>query len=229
MYEVATRAMGYVLRFRNPTTAGFRAAAPYDDQEGPSREDLILTAFGGLDCITLGHQCAAEGAGDWVCRLFGVQPNFNEGLYLMWRPDDGVVREVPEGHDRSWCLVEPRLEGQDYYNLGVALLFLSHLYRLTGNKRYLKGAEAYYEFFESCQEDRLRSVSSGKVMYGLSWLYLATGDRHYIDEACTAANYLVEAQGDEGYWCQHGGPYLNITAEYAFELHWFIQVRKMLS
>ena len=229
MYELASRAMGYVLRFRNPSTGGFRAAAPYEDRQGPSREDLILTAFGGLDCITLGHRAEAKEAGDWVCRLLEVQPDLDKGLYLMWGPDGGVVQDAPEGHDRSWYVVDPRSEGQDYYNLGVAFLFLSHLHSLTGNKRYLKGAQAYYEFFDSCQEDRLHSVSSGKIMYGLTWLYLATGDSHYLDEACVAADYLVEAQGEGGYWCQHDGPYLNISAEYAFELHWFIQVQKMLS
>jgi hypothetical protein len=229
MYDLATRAMGYVLRFRNPATGGFRAAAPYEDRQGPSREDLILTAFGGLDSITLGHRAEAKEAGDWVLQLLEAQPDLDEGLYMMWRPDRGVVRDVPADHDRSWYVVDRREEGQDYYNLGVAILFLSHLYRLTGDERYLEGAEAYYGFFESCQDDRLRSVSSGKVMYGLTWLHLAAGEQRYIDQARTAADYLVEAQGEDGYWCQHGGPYLNITAEYAFELHWFIQVQKMLS
>lgn len=157
------------------------------------------------------------------------QPDLDEQLYLMWRPESGVVREVPEGHDPRWYAIVRRSTEQHYYNLGVALIFLSHLYRLTGERRFLDGALAYYSFFESCASDRLRSVSSGKVMYGLTWLYLVTGDRRYLEEARTAADYLVEAQGSEGYWCQHGGPYLNITAEYVFELRWFIQLEELLS
>jgi hypothetical protein len=35
-------------------------------------------------------------------------------------------------------------------------------------------------------------------------------------------------QGDDGYWCQHGGLYLNITPEYVFELRWFTRVQKVL-
>jgi rhamnogalacturonyl hydrolase YesR len=139
-----------------------------------------------------------------------------------------VVAEVPRGHDPLWYAIDRRLLKQDYYNLGVALTFLSHLYRLTGNERFLSGALAYYGFLASCREDRLRSLSSGKVLYGLTWLYLATRDRQYLEEARVAADHLAESQADDGYWCQHGGPYLNITAEYAFELRWFIQVQKML-
>jgi hypothetical protein len=229
MYRVSYRAMEYVLRFRNPDTGGIRAVAPYDNQQADPREDLILTAWGGLDMITLGHGAAAAAAGEWVCRLIEAQPALDEQLYLMWRPGDGVVRKVPEGHDATWYTIDRRSTGQDYYNLGVALTFLSHLYRLTGRERFLEGALAYYDFFATCAEDRLRSVSSGKVLYGLTQLYLATVDGRYLEEALTAADYLVEAQGDEGYWCQHGGPYLNITAEYAFELRWFIQMQKTLS
>lgn len=62
---------------------------------------------------------------------------------------------------------------------------------------------------------------------GLTWLFFATNDRRYLDEAQMAADYLVEVQGKDGHWRQHGGPYLNITAEYAFELRWFIEVKKL--
>jgi hypothetical protein len=229
MYHLAYGGMDYVLRFRDAATGGIRAVAPYRDHEGDPRQDLILTAFGGLDCITLGYRAVAEAAGEWVCRLIEAQPALKERLYLMWRPDSGVVEEVPQGHDPRWYVIDRGSLEQDYYNLGVALTFLSHLYRLTGRERYLDGALAYYDFLQSCREDRLRSLSSGKVLYGLTWLYLATGDGRYLEEARLAADYLVEAQGDEGYWCQHGGPYLNITAEYAFELRLFIQVWQMLS
>lgn len=229
MYGLSSRGMAYVLTFRNPRTGGIRAVAPYTESAADPREDLILTAFGGLNLITLGYHAEAEAAGEWVCRLLEVQPDLNEAFYLMWRPRAGVVREIPEDHDPRWYAIDPSSTEQDYYNLGVALTFLSHLYGLTGRERVLDGALAYYRFFASCREDRLRSVSSGKVLYGLTWLYLATDDRRYLDEARVAADHLVETQGEGGYWCQHGGPYLNITAEYAFELRWFIQVQKMVS
>lgn len=53
-------------------------------------------------------------------------------------------------------------------------------------------------------------------------------ERRYLDEARRAADYLVETRGDDGHWCQHGGPCVNTTAEYVFELRWFVQVQKML-
>jgi hypothetical protein len=228
MYHLSYGGMGYVLRFRDPATGGIQAVAPYDEQGSDPRQALVLTAFGGLNLVTLGHRAEAEAAGEWVCRLIEAQPALDERLYLMWRPEGGVVAEVPRGHDPLWYAIDRRLLKQDYYNLGVALTFLSHLYRLTGNERFLSGALAYYGFLASCREDRLRSLSSGKVLYGLTWLYLATRDRQYLEEARVAADHLAGSQADDGYWCQHGGPYLNITAEYAFELRWFIQVQKML-
>jgi len=228
LYEISYPAMEYVLRFRDPETGGIRAVAPYAEHGADPRQDLILTAFGGLDLLTTGYRTEAEAAGEWVCRLIEAQPEPDKRLYLMWRPGSGAVGEVPAGHDPLWYWIDRRSLNQDYYNLGVAFTFLGHLYRLTGNKRFLDGALAYYRFFKSCREDRLRTLSSGKVLYGLTWLYLATDDRRYLDEAQIAADYLVETQGEDGHWCQHGGPYLNISAEYAFELHWFIQVQKLL-
>jgi hypothetical protein len=228
MYRIAYRGMAYVLRFRHPGTGGIRAVAPYAERAADPRQDLILTAFGGLNMITLGYRAQAVEAGEWVCRLLEVQPALDQRLYLMWRPGSGVVTEAPEGHDPLWYALDPRALNQDYYNLGVAITFLSHLYRLTGEERFLDGALGYYRFFQSCREDRLRSLSSGKVLYGLTWLYLATDERRYLDQAQVAADYVLETQGREGYWCQHGGPYVNITAEYAFELRWFIQVQRML-
>lgn len=228
LYEISYPAMDYVRRFRDPKTGGIRAVAPYVERDADPRQDLILTAFGGLNLLTIGCRAEAEAAGEWVCRLMEAQPELDKRLYLMWRPGSGVVGKVPEGHDPLWYWLDRRALNQDYYNLGVAFTFLSHLYKLTRNKCFLDGALAYYRFFESCREDRLRTMSSGKVLYGLTWLYLATDDRRYLDEAQIAANYLVEVQGEDGHWCQHGGPYLNISAEYAFELHWFIQVQKLL-
>jgi hypothetical protein len=229
MYYLSYGGMAYVLRFRDPATGGIRAVSPFEDDEGDSRQDLILTAFGGLDSITLGYHTIAEAAGEWVVRLLEVQPALDEQLCLMWRPDAGVVRQVPQGHDPRWYVIDRRSTGQDYYNLGVALTFLSHLYRLTENRRYLEGALAYYEFLQSCREDRLQSLSSGKLLYGLTWLCLATGDCEYLKEARLAADHVVETQGNDGYWCQHGGPYLNITAEYVFELRCFIQAQRILA
>jgi hypothetical protein len=229
MYDVSYRGMAYVLRFRDPATGGIQAVTPYDEQGGDPRQSLILTAFGGLNLITLGYRAEAEAAGEWVCRLIEAQPALDKRLYLMWRPESGVVKEVPQGHDPLWYALDRRALKQDYYNLGVALTFLSHLYRLTGNERFLEGALAYHEYLESCREDRLQSLSSGKILYGLTWLHLVTDDERCLDEAWEAADHLVESQSDDGYWCQHGGPYLNITAEYVFELRWFTQVQKMLA
>jgi len=228
LHDIAYPAMDYVRRFRDPETGGIRAVAPYAERDADPRQDLILTAFGGLDLLTMGYRAEAEAAGEWVCRLVEAQPALEQRLYLMWRPGSGVVGEVPQGHDQLWYWLDRRELNQDYYNLGVALTFLSHLYRLTGNRRFLNGAMAYYRFFASCREDRLRSLSSGKVMYGLTLLYLATGDQQYLDEGEVAADYIVEIQDEDGAWAQHGGPYLNITAEYAFELRWFIQVQELL-
>jgi hypothetical protein len=227
LYDISYPAMDYVRRFRDPETGGIRAVAHYADQDADPRQDLVLTAFGGLNLLAMGYRVEAEAAGEWVCRLIEAQPEPDRRLYLMWRPESGVVTDAPEDHEPNWYWLDNRELNQDYYNLGVAFTFLSQLYRLTGNRRFLDGVLAYRRFLESCQEDRLKTASSGKVLYGLTWLYMATGDCRYLDEAEIAADYLVEAQGEDGHWCQHGGPYLNITAEYVFELPWFIALQRL--
>lgn len=44
----------------------------------------------------------------------------------------------------------------------------------------------------------MRSVSSDQVLYGLPRSYVATDERRHLDEARTAADYLVEARGTTG-------------------------------
>jgi len=44
-----------------------RAVAPYGDNAADPREDLVMTAFGGLDVIAPGDDAEAEAAGEWVC------------------------------------------------------------------------------------------------------------------------------------------------------------------
>jgi hypothetical protein len=228
MYGVSCRATDYLLRFRNPDTGGVLALAPLADQQADPREDLILTAFGGLNMLTTGYCTEAEAAGEWLSRLIEAQPDLDHRLYLMWRPETGVVTEAPQDHDPKWYRVETGALNEDHYNLGVAFTFLSHIFIVTGKQRFLDTAMAYYRFFQSCREDRLETLSSGKVLYGLTWLFHATGDDHFLDEARTAADHLVAIQGEDGHWEQHGGPYVNIASEYAFELRFLIEVLKAL-
>lgn len=229
MYEVTFPAWQYVLRFRDPNTGGLRAVAPYADTAADARQNLILTAFLGLTGLRLGDLSVAEKAGDFLCDLIEAQPEMDRRFYLFWRPDSGFVHDVPGGDDRRWYWVERDGLDEDHYNLGMAMTGLSHLYKALKKPRFLEGAKKVHQYFSACREDRFGNVSAGKVMYGLTWMYWITGDPAYLAEAEQSAAQMIQMQGNDGSFIQHGKPYLNIASEYALELKQFIAVHRWVN
>jgi rhamnogalacturonyl hydrolase YesR len=113
--------------------------------------------------------------------------------------EGNVVTDVPAGAELFYYVDATRPK-QIYFNPGIALIYLSQLYRATGEEEYLEAGQQVFRFTEGCAEDVYRFPPSGKLGFGSALLYSITGVPAARRAALRVAEYLVETQTPEGFW-----------------------------
>jgi hypothetical protein len=193
--DISTRGAEFLLHQQAPA-GGFYA---YDVSNGkvPYLEP-VCTSWGGLALLTTGHVDAARRAGDLLARMVADQPNPGR-FYFRMDAAGALAKDVPAGAELSY-FVDASRRGQIYYNPGIALIFLMHLYRETGDKSYLQTSREIFSFTERCADDVYRFPPSGKLGVGCALLYAVTGEPAARAAALRVAEYLVEIQTGDGYW-----------------------------
>jgi hypothetical protein len=154
--------------------------------------------MGGLAVLTTGHIEAACHAGDLLARMEECQPD-PERFYFRMDTEGTLITEVPRGGDLSYY-VDATRRGQIYYNPGIALIFLSHLYRATGKEKYLSAGRKVFQFTERCADDVHQFPPSGKLGLGCALMHAITGNPETRRSALRVGKYLVESQAPEGFW-----------------------------
>ena len=210
----------FLLRFQL-SGGGFYAT------EAESRfVEPVCTSWSGLAVLATGHVKAAGRAGDALVSMIRAQPDPNRFYFRM--TDDGeLLTEVPSGEELFYFVDAGKAE-QIYYNPGIALIFLTNLYRATGVESYLSACHELLEFTERCAGDAYRFPPSGKVGCGCALLYELTGREEARRAACALGEYLLETQTPQGTWeLPDAGPYrglkhrgspavaLDITSEFS--------------
>ena len=110
-----------------------------------------------------------------------------------------LITKIPAGAELNHYVDATRLQ-QIYYNPGIALIFLAHLYRATGEDRYLAGGWALFDFTERCAADVHHFPPSGKLGMGSALLYAITGQPAARQAALKVGRYLAETQTEDGFW-----------------------------
>jgi len=191
-WDLSLRGAEFLLRYQLPS-GGFYAL------DGETRYiEPVCTSWGGLAALTTGHVEAARGAGDLLASLVEAQPDPRR-FYFRMDTEGNLITDVPAGAELSYY-VDATRRGQIYYNPGIALIFLSHLYRATGEERYLRAGREIIRFTEQCADDVHRFPPSGKLGAGGSLLYAITGSAEARRAAVEVGEYLVETQTTEGFW-----------------------------
>jgi len=191
-WDVSLRGAQFLLRYQVPC-GGFYAL------DGPVRFlEPVCTSWGALAALATGHVEAARRAGDLLVRLVGDQPD-PERFYFQMDTVGDLITDVPEGEELSHY-VDATRRGQIYYNPGITLIFLTHLYRATGEQRYLSASRQILLFAERCADDVYRFPPSGKLGCGCALLYSITGSSEARRAAMRVGNYVVETQTPEGFW-----------------------------
>jgi hypothetical protein len=191
-WDLALRGGGFLLRYQTPS-GGFYAL----DRKTPFLEP-VCTSWGGLAMLATGRIAPARRAGDLLVRLVAAQPDPGR-FYFRMDVEGRLLTEVPAGSELFYY-VDAALPKQIYFNPGIALIYLAHLYRATGEKRYLDAGGAIFHFTQRCADDVYRFPPSGKLGLGCALLYALTGLPDARRAAVCVGDYLVETQTAEGFW-----------------------------
>ncbi|MEE3258021.1 MAG: hypothetical protein VX293_02310 [Candidatus Latescibacterota bacterium] len=202
----------FLLKYQKPS-GGFYAL----DEEGPFLEP-VCTSWGGLAALHTGHIDAARRAGDLLAKMAIEQPD-SERFYFRMDVEGRLITAAEEGQELQ-CFVDAGRREQIYYNPGIALIFLAHLYRATGAANHLEACRALFSFAERCADDVYAFPPSGKLGLGCALLHALTGDPAAYRAALQVGHYLVATQTPEGFWrLPDAGPYTQLAARDSFDIH----------
>lgn len=191
-WDISQAGADFLLAYQN-RAGGFPAV------DGDSRYlEPVCTAWGGLALLTTGHLAAACAAGDLLVKLVNTQPTPDKFYFRMELSGDLIV-SVPAGQALSY-VVDATRHKQIYFNPGIALIFLAHLYRATKRETYLDAANDVFLFAERCADDVYQFPPSGKLGMGCAQLYGLTQNPAALRAAEAVGDYLLDTQQPEGFW-----------------------------
>jgi len=196
-YDLASRIGDVLLEGQDPQTG----AIGYSAVDGGEIDELTAgtTSAGVTALIALGRVEAAIRGGRFIARLFADQPAGTDTLILR-RERAGQLAERPTSPKPvSWCikLSEP---GQIYWCLGYALTVFGKLYMVTRDSEWLDHAEGVYDWISRCNPNVFANITSGKVAWGASIVYLASRRPQYAELAERVGRWFLEVQTVEGAW-----------------------------
>ena len=225
-FDMAYRAMDYLLSHRDPHTGGYASQVPYDeDNREGVQEDVLSTAFTSFVGLHLGHVDEARQAADFLRRLLEIQPDVDRRLYLRMTSAGELVTKAPaDDPEPRHYMIEAAAPQQLYYFVGAAIAFLTKLYTITDDAGHLELAQQYLGFALRCHEDVYQTDAAGKICLGCTYLYTLTGDEKYRTVARRIADYLVDDQHPDGYWMRGGKPTASSSAEFCVWLGEFVGI-----
>jgi len=210
-WDVARRGMTFLQTLQLPS-GGYYAL----DGDTQFLEPVGIS-WGGLAALMTGDLAAAQRAGDCLVRLVDQQPDPMR-FYFRMDADGGLITAVPNGAALNY-VVDASQRKQIYYNPGIALIFLSHLYQATATERYLAAAATILAFTQRCAADVHRFPPSGKLGLGCALYYALTGDGAARQGAINVAEYLIEPQGTDGAWrLPNEEPYASLKNRESFDV-----------
>ena len=212
-WDLAHRGMEFLHRYRTPA-GGFHAI----DDDGVPFIEPVCTSWGGVAALCTGDLETARQAGDLLTNMALEQPD-PKRFYFRMNIRGELITSAERGEDLHYFVDAGRRE-QIYYNPGIALIFLAHLYRATRTARHLEACTALLAFTERCADDVYAFPPSGKLGLGAALLYELTGDGTARRAALAVGRYLSATQTAEGFWqLPNAGPYAELAERDSFEVH----------
>ena len=114
---------------------------------------------------------------------------------------------------------------QGHFLTGMMIAFLTDLYRVTKEAKYLDAALTIYTFAAGGTSAIYESTASHKFAWGCAWLYRQTGIAEHLESACRVSDYLVRTQEEDGSFVHWAfvkssaewpySPRLNVTGQFA--------------
>lgn len=186
-----------LLTWQDPETGGFFNDP--QDKSADGEQELFPTCQGGMTLLLVGHLEAARQAGEWLQRLWSLQPDASHRLYHCYSRRAGLITEFPSEQARQYVTRKDE-PYQHHYDGGIAAAFLTKLYLATDEKRWLDLARRYQDFSMTTDESQFQSMQVCKSGWGAGMLYLATREADYRDWTVRMGDWFLEHQHDDGHW-----------------------------
>lgn len=178
----------------------------------------------GMTFLLVGQLEAARKAGEWVKKLWNLQPDAEHKLYAVYSPAKGLAADYPL-EQKALYLTKKNDPWQHHFNGGIAAAFLTELFMATGESEWLDLARAYQNFSMTTDECQFQSMQTCKSGWGSGLLSVVTRETHYRDWTIRIGDWFVENQHQDGhwentkFWTPHPTPADNIDVTAEFVMH----------
>jgi len=197
-YDITMPAIRFLLSQQDAATGGFYSQKSVGGQK--RRIDTMSSGIAGLDCLAAGQYDAAFKAARYFEKMIDMQPAADK-FYLTLNEDGRLGVDFP-ADQTFWRVVDAKKPDQCWYAVGLPFAFAVLMHQATGDARYAKLAQWYFDFQTRCVNP-WDGGSSGKAAWGCSILYHNTGDERYLDIAAHVAKRILACQLPDG-WFQWG-------------------------
>ena len=199
-YDISVPAVRFLLSQQDPNHGGFYALKSLAGAK--KRSDTMSTGIAGVACLAAGRLEEAEKAAGCLELMIDMQPTPTERFYTTLEADGRLGIAYPEDED-CWRVIDTQRPEQCWYAVELPYTFALLMHQATGDARYARLAQWFFDFQERCV-DPWDGGSSGKAAWGCSMLYRITGEERYRDIALQVAGNYMACQTPAG-WFDWGG------------------------
>lgn len=196
-HDLVYRGTRSLLTWQDPVSGGFYH--DYHERTPTGEQEIFPTSQGGMSLLVGGHRDDARKAGEWLKRLWELQPDVGNRLYAVYSPHVGLVTDYPPDQEALYVTKKDE-PWQHHFNGGIAAAFLTKLFLATGEGEWLELARRYQEFSMSTDDCQFQSMQICKSGWGSGMLYLATREEPYLDWTARIGDWFVDNQLDDGHW-----------------------------
>jgi len=201
-FDVAKKLYRFIKEQQAELQGGFLSQGPAFAKT--KTMDTVSTSISGWAALVCGDIDAAVKAARFLETVFHRQPSPQSSFYSTTYLDGGFVSkgEIP-GEEHP--VIDVRDPEQDWYFIGLPTVFLSYLYRYSGDAKHLMLAESYMGYLDDiCCEGAFLDFSSGKSGVGAALLYTLTRKERYRQIAVAVADFILKWQSPSGVWQAEG-------------------------
>ena len=193
-YDVSAPAVQFLLTQQDPDHGGFYAQRASAGQK--MRSDTMSSGIAGIACLAAAQIEAARKLAGCFERMIEMQPAPATRFYTTIEPDDTLGTQFPDD-EAFWRVIDTSQKDQCWYAVGLPFTFSILLHQATGEERYARLAQWFFDFQSRCVNP-WDGGSSGKAGWGCSMLYRITGDPRYREIALRVAQNQMNCQGADG-------------------------------
>ena len=207
--DIARPALECLRARQVETTGGFLTGIA--DQHADRRQDIVTIAGCGNAFLAWGELAEAVAAGQCLIRVLEMQEGPANPFHLYIDGDGKLLTplDIPE----KLAFIRLDQPEQVYVYLGMAAVFMARLFAVTGEQRFLAGAQGYFAVNQACGEVVYRGTGCCKTGWAAATLFRLTGQQEYRHSAQRAAAELLAVQEEDGSWqVPNGSAMLNCDA-----------------